>query len=187
VVATFDPVNGRRIYVNGVFTGDVDSGGGTLGDWDDTFAFVLGNEVSGSRQWQGQVRFVAIHNRALSEGQVQQNFAAGVGEKFFLLFSISHLVDVPQAYILFEVSQFDSYSYLFDKPTFISLDRMPAGRHPVRGLRIGMNGTELPVGQTYRTLDGRVTDDAYTSAGSGCRVSAPWCRWSEVPTRTSSS
>ena len=166
VVATFDPVNGRRIYVNGVFTGDVDSGGGTLGDWDDTFAFVLGNEVSGSRQWQGQVRFVAIHNRALSEGQVQQNFAAGVGEKFFLLFSISHLVDVPQAYILFEVSQFDSYSYLFDKPTFISLDPdSRPGDIPVRGLRIGMNGAELPVGQTYRTLDGRVTDDAYTSAG----------------------
>jgi hypothetical protein len=166
VVATFDPVNGRRIYVNGVFTGDADSGGGTLGDWDDTFAFVLGNEVSGSRQWQGQVRFAAVHNRALTPAQVQQNFSAGVGEKFFLLFSISHLVDVPQAYILFEVSQFDSYSYLFDRPTFISLDPdARPGDIAIRGLRIGMNGTELPVGQTYRTLDARVRDEGYTPAG----------------------
>ena len=166
VVATFDPVNGRRIYVNGTFTGDADSGGGTLGDWDDTFAFVLGNEVSGSRQWQGQVRFAAVHNRALTPAQVQQNFSAGVGEKFFLLFSISHLVDVPQAYILFEVSQFDSYSYLFDRPTFISLDPdARPGDIAIRGLRIGMNGIELPVGQTYRTLDARVRDDDYTPAG----------------------
>ena len=55
VVMTFDPVNGRRIYVNGEFTGDLDSaGGGTLGDWDNSFAFVLGNEVSNNRQWTGR-------------------------------------------------------------------------------------------------------------------------------------
>jgi len=53
-------------------------------------------------------------------------FAAGVGEKFFLLFGVSHLVNVPQAYILFEVTQNDSYSYLFNHPRFISLD--PAAR-----------------------------------------------------------
>ena len=47
VVLTYDPVNGRRIYVNGKYTGDADPrGGGTLGDWDDTFALVLGNETS---------------------------------------------------------------------------------------------------------------------------------------------
>ena len=33
VVATFDPVNGRRIYVNGEFTGDADpSAGGTIAE-----------------------------------------------------------------------------------------------------------------------------------------------------------
>ncbi len=40
--------------------------GGSLNDWDDTFAFVLGNEVSGNRQWAGVIRLVAIHNRALT-------------------------------------------------------------------------------------------------------------------------
>ena len=96
VVMTYDPVNGRRIYVNGEFTGDVDgAGGGTLGDWDNSYAFVLGNEVSNNRQWQGVLRLVAIHNRALTLEQIQQNFQAGVGEKFFMLFGISHLVNVP--------------------------------------------------------------------------------------------
>ena len=47
---------------------------------------MLGNEVSGNRQWQGVVRLVAIHNRALTQAQIQQNFDAGVGERYFLLF-----------------------------------------------------------------------------------------------------
>jgi hypothetical protein len=167
VVVTFDPVRGRRIYVNGVFTEDLDPApGGTLTDWDDTFAFVLGNEVSGTRQFQGVFRLVAVYNRALTEPQIQTNFQAGVGEKFYLLFSISHLVDVPQAYILLEVSQFDSYSYLFDKPAFISLD--PAARPgsvPLAGMRIGVNGAEAAVGQAYRTLDTTITDSQYGPLG----------------------
>jgi hypothetical protein len=172
VVATYDPVNGRRIYVNGEFTEDVDPvAGGTLGDWDDTFAFVLGNEVSGDRQFQGMFRLVAIHNRALNAAQVAQNFQAGVGEKFYLLFSVSHLVDVPQAYVMFEVSQLDSYGYLFDKPTFISLDdEATPGSIPVSGIRIGINGAEAAVGQAYRTLDTVINDSNYGPGGQ--RLSA---------------
>ena len=167
VVATYDPIRGRRIYVNGVFTGDADpAAGGTISDWDDTFAFVLGNEVSGDRQFKGVFRLVAVYNRVLTDPQIQTNFQAGVGEKFYLLFSISHLVDVPQAYILFEVSQFDSYSYLFDKPTFVSLDpTAKPGSIPISGMRIGINGTEAPVGQAYRTLDTTITDSQYGPLG----------------------
>jgi hypothetical protein len=167
VVVTYDPVRGRRIYVNGEFTGDLDpAAGGALGDWDDTFAFVLGNEVSGDRQFQGVFRLVAVYNRVLTEPQIQTNFQAGVGEKFYLLFSISHLVSVPQAYILLEVSQFDSYSYLFEKPTFISLDPAATpGSIPVAGMRIGVNGAEADVGQAYRTLDTTITDSLYGPLG----------------------
>ena len=167
VIATYDPVNGRRIYVNGEYTGDADpAAGGNIADWDDTFAFVLGNEVSGDRQFQGVFRLVAVYNRALTQPQVATNFQAGVGEKYYLLFSVSHLVDVPQAYIMFEVSQYDSYSYLFDKPTFISLD--PAARPgsiPIAGMRIGENGTEPDVGQAYRTLQSNITDSEYGPLG----------------------
>src|SRR5437867_2284258 len=96
VVLTYDPVNGQRIHVNGVSTGDADPAkGGSLANWDSTFALVLGNETTGQRQWQGVIKFVAIHNRALMQAQIQQNFAAGVGEKYYLLFGVSALTGVP--------------------------------------------------------------------------------------------
>lgn len=167
VVVTYDPVNGRRIYVNGVFTDDLDPvPGGNLIDWDNSFALVLGNEVSGDRQWQGNLRLVAIHNRALTPEQVAQNFAAGVGEKFFLLFSVAHLTGVPESYILFEVSQFDNYSYLFNEPRFISLDPAAAPDNiPLSGMRIGVNGKEAAVGQAYVNLDTVISSTFYRPAG----------------------
>jgi hypothetical protein len=168
VVLTYDPVNGRKLYVNGVFTGDVDSkGGGTLANWDDTFALVLGSEVSNTNQWTGVLQMVAIHNRALTQAQIQQNFNAGVGEKYFLLFDVSSLTNVPQSYIMMTASLNDNYSYLFTNPTFISLDstQQPNGI-PIAGIRIGVNGAEIPVGQTYIPLSTTITSSAY-HAGSG--------------------
>jgi len=166
VVMTFDPVDGRRIYVNAEYTGDLDGeGGGTLGDWDNSFALVLGNEVSSDRQWTGVIRMVAIHNRALTPQQIRQNFAAGVGEKFFLLFGIEHLIDVPQSYIVFEASQYDSYGYLFTNPRFVSLDPdTRPGSIALRGMRIGVNGAEPQVGQAYRLIDTLISDAEYSAA-----------------------
>ncbi len=157
VVATYDPVDGRRIYVNGELVTQVDPvPGGTIGDWQDTFAFVLGNEASGDRLWQGTLRLVSIHDSALTQAQIQQNFDVGVGEKFYLLFDISdHLAGAaPQSsYILFEVAQFDSYAYLFDKPHFITLDGSAPEGIDIEGMRIAMNGQEVSVGQSYANLD----------------------------------
>lgn len=167
VVLTFDPANGRRIYINGVSTGDIDSvAGGTLQDWDDSFALVLGNEASSDRSWAGALRLVAIHNRALAPEQIMQNFVAGVGEKFYLLFGLGDLVDVSQSYILFEVSRFDNYSYLFHSPTFISLDpeAQPNGL-AIAGMRIGINGKEAQLGQSFSTLDTEVSAGLYTPSG----------------------
>src|SRR5271166_2223173 len=123
VVLTYDPVNGRQIWVNGVNTGLVDpQKGGSISDWDQTFALVLGNEVSGDDSWQGLIKFVAIHSRAMTQAQIVQNYNAGVGEQYFMLFNVSSVTGLNEAYVMFTVSQFDSYSYLFAKPTFISLD-----------------------------------------------------------------
>lgn len=167
VVMTFDPTNGRQLFVNGARIDVADPAGGNLNDWDDTFAFVLGNEVSGDRQFQGVLRLVAIHNRALTPGQIAQNFDAGVGEQFKLLFGISHIIDVPDAYIVFEVSQFDSYSYLFSQPFFYSLDQNAAPANiPLQGMRVGINGREPEVGQAYANLD-VVLDSANYSIESG--------------------
>ena len=157
VVMTYSPVEGRRFYVNGLYTGDTDpQGGGSLADWDDTFALVLGNETSTNRQWEGVLRMVAIHNRALTPTQIQQNFDAGVGEKYFMLFNVSHLVpNVPQAYVMLEASQLDSYGLQFTKPTFISLDPTVTSipNVPIEGIRIGVNGLEAHVGQAYAPLN----------------------------------
>jgi hypothetical protein len=167
VVMTYDPVNGRRIYVNGEFTGDVDrEGGGTLGDWDNSFAFVLGNEVGGNAAsetaWNGVLRLVAVHNRALTLEQIRQNFEAGVGEKFFLLFGIEHITSIPRSYILFEAAQYDSAGYLFTNPRFVSLDaNARPGSLQLRGMRLGVNGAEPAVGQAYRPLDITITDAGY--------------------------
>jgi hypothetical protein len=172
VVLTYDPVNGRRLYVNGNFTGDADPrSGGSLADWDDTFSLVFGNETSNNRQWRGVLRFVAIHERALTQEQVQMNFAAGVGERYFLLFNVTTLTGVPQSYIMFEASVYDSYSYLFTRPTFISLDpTAEPGSIPVEGIRIGINGAEAQAGQAYANVDVTLTAAAY-SPGAGQRLS----------------
>src|SRR5690606_22160322 len=164
VVLTFDPVNGRRLYVNGNDTGDADPReGGTLADWDDTFTLVFGNETSNNRQWRGVLRLVAIHERALTEEQIQMNFAAGVGERYFLLFNVTELTGVPQSYIMFDASVYDSYSYLFTRPTFISLDpSVEPGSIPVKGIRIGVNGAEAQAGQAFANLDITVNDASYS-------------------------
>ncbi|HLW23222.1 MAG TPA: LamG domain-containing protein [Steroidobacteraceae bacterium] len=167
VVLTYDPVNGRQIYVNGVNQNVPDpQKGGSISNWDSTFALVLGNEVSGDRSWQGLIKFVAIHSRALTAAQVMQNYNAGVGERYYLLFNVSNVVNLNQAYIMFTVSQYDSYAYLFYQPTFISLDpTVKPGSIVAKGLRIGINGTIPLVGQAYIPLNTTITAAGYTATG----------------------
>jgi Concanavalin A-like lectin/glucanases superfamily len=169
VVLTYDPINGRQIYINGVNQNLTDpQKGGTISNWDSTFALVLGSEVSGDNAFQGEIKFLAIHQRALSAAQVMQNFNAGVGQRYYLLFNISNVpgVNVSQAYMMFTVSQYDNYSYLFYQPTFISLDATAKpGSIPLSGMRIGINGTIPLVGQAYIPLNTTITAANYTAQG----------------------
>ncbi|NOX75669.1 MAG: LamG domain-containing protein [Gammaproteobacteria bacterium] len=173
VVLTFDPILGRKVYVNGVDValddnagaGSVDSVSppGSLTDWDDSFAFVFGSEVSGEYPWAGKLRLVAIHNSAMTPAQITQNFDAGVGEKFFLLFGVGDIGGLPaKSFVMFEVSQYDSYSYLFNTPTFVNLDGgfIPAGEI-IKGIHIGMNGQEPAVGQAFRNLSTTINTSDY--------------------------
>jgi hypothetical protein len=167
VVLTYDPVNGRQIYVNGVNQNIPDpQKGGSISNWDSTFALVLGNEVSGDDSWQGVIKFVAIHSRALSAAQVLQNFNAGVGQRYYLLFDVSSVVGLNQSYIMLTASQYDSYGYLFYQPTFISLDpSVKPTSIPISGMRIGINGTIPLVGQAYIPLNTTITAANYTPQG----------------------
>lgn len=175
VVVTFDPVNGRRIYVNGQFSGDDDPiGGGLLNSWNESFAVVLGNTTSGANPWAGALRMVAIHNRALNGEQIAQNFDVGVGQKFFLMFSVSELLDreglchemageerTNYCYVVFEVSQFDESSYLFNRPFFVNIN--PNGgtvEFDLAGIRLGINGKLAEVGQAFVNVDAQVSTAA---------------------------
>ncbi|MET1256036.1 LamG domain-containing protein [Aliikangiella maris] len=164
VVATFSPTEGRKIYVNGTLAAEENvETGGTLTDWNDTYAFVLGNEVSNNRLWQGTFRMVAIHNRALNLEQINQNYDVGVGEKFYMLFGISHLIDLPESFIVYEVSQWDSFAYLFDKPFFINLNNQTIPSDiDIEKIRIAVNGKEAKNGQAYKTLTTRLNSSQYS-------------------------
>ncbi len=168
VVATYDPVAGRKIYVNGALVNVTDpiAVSTSLSPWLDTYAFLLGQSASGSQRWKGQIRMVEIHNRSLTPAQIAQNYQAGVGEKFFLLFSIAEQIGIPDSYIMFEVSQYDSYSYLFDKPTFINLnpDWTP-GEFTIGSMRLAINGKEAVAGQAFANMN--TTIDSSYSPDSG--------------------
>lgn len=167
VVVTFDPVRGRRIYVNGEFTGDNDPlAGAVMKDWDNGYALVVGNEVSGNRPWTGSVRFLAIHKRAMSDADIQTNFEVGVGARYLLLFNVSELIDQPacfstsadgtssNCFIVFEVQQIDDYGYQFAAPFFTVLGGGELSSPvPLKGVRIGVNGTEASAGQVFANLD----------------------------------
>lgn len=165
VVATFSPTEGRKIFVNGelVASEDVETGG-TLNDWNDTYAFVLGSSPAGDRKFAGTYRMVAIHNRTLTQEQIVQNFDVGVGEKFFMLFGISHLIDLPESYLMYEVSQFDSYSYLFAEPTFVNLDGEAVPNNiDIEKFRVAINGKEATTGQAYKNVIANVNSTDYNN------------------------
>lgn len=164
VVINYDGVNGRRIYVNGEFTQDIDATpAGNLSEWDPSFAFVLGNEASGDVPWAGTIRMVAMHNRVLTESQIAQNFEVGVGQKFYVMFAIGELINISDAFVVFEASQFDSYSYLFSQPFFISLnDGAVIDAIPLEGMRIGVNGRETNSGQVFAPLKAELSAVNYS-------------------------
>ena len=104
---------------------------------------------------------------------------AGVGERYFLLFSLKDksqeegddgvdLIDTPDSYILLEASQFDNHSYLFHSPRYISLNETPGNiDFAIRGMRIGINSEESAVGQVYRNLDLQVDQNDMTLSPYG--------------------
>ena len=177
VVITQDPVNGRRIYVNGVDTGIRDTAA-AIRNWDDTFALIIGNEANGNRQWQGTMRLLAVHNKVLTPAQILQNYDVGVGQKFYLLFGIGELIELPDSYIVFEVAQFDSYSYLFNAPYVINLQgrSLPATLQ-IEGMALGLNGKEVVTGQAwikqqFSLTGGTVLDEALPLSQQGTIIAA---------------
>jgi len=168
VVMTFDSVKGSRIFVDGVQVAPLDGMGnpvatnisthGTnLSAWDDAFAFVLGDEATSGGLWKGKIRLAAIHNRVLTQSQIQQNYNVGVGQKYFMLFSVAQQLgaNFEDSYVMFGLELYDNNSYLFNNPTFINLDPdwVPPSDFTISGMRIGINAREALVGQAFANIN----------------------------------
>jgi len=151
VAMTFDAVTGRKVYINGQLSIEENLNTDTL-DWLDTQMLVLGNEVTNDRLWQGVIKLVAIHNKALTGAEIQQNFDAGTGNLVTMRFDVSAVVG-QTAYVDFQVSQIDPAGYMFAKPVYVS----DASGVAVKNIRIGVNGAVPVAAQPFRRIDTVVT------------------------------
>ncbi len=76
VVYTRDASGVARIYLDSVqrALGPVD---GNFSNWDSDFRLALANELTEVRPWLGEFYLLAVYDRALSQVEVDQNFASG--------------------------------------------------------------------------------------------------------------
>jgi hypothetical protein len=154
VVVTYDQFRGRRIYVDGRWTGDVDPiSPGRFWTWEPSNRLALGAEPGRNGPWKGQIRLLALYQQALTDDEIQQNFEAGVGERRLLRFDVSQWMGPGNA-VEFTVTDFDSYSYLFCQPTLRSPE--PNGSR-IANIQIAVNGELAPSGQGFSTVDTTAT------------------------------
>ena len=146
IVATFDEATGRKVYINGQLS--IEENLADTLDWLDNQTFVLGNEVTNNRLWQGILRMVAIHNQALSGAEVQQNFDAGAGNISTLRFDLAAALGAP-GYIDMQFAELDGESYLFAQPVLVS-DATPIR---VKNIRVAVNDVAPVYEQVFRRLD----------------------------------
>ncbi len=154
VVITYDQLAGRKIFVDGVWTEDVDPiAAGRLWNWSPTHRLVMGNDVSNDRQWLGQIRFAAIYDRPLSPAAILQNYEAGIGRRITLSFDVSEWTG-GNSRIEFSVTELDGYSYLFCAPTFVTDIAAPIR---IQNMRVSLNGIIPVAGQGFINMNALVT------------------------------
>jgi hypothetical protein len=72
---------------------------------------------------------------------------------------------------MFEVSQFDNYSYLFNQPRFISLDPNavinPPAKVAIAGIQLGINGRIGEIGQAFQNIDTRPDEHEWNYTPDG--------------------
>lgn len=163
VVTTFDVASGRKVYINGQLS--IEENVPDTLDWLDTQLLVIGNEVTNDRIWQGVFRLVAIHNKALSGAEIQQNFDAGTGNLVTIRFDVSAVLG-QTGYIDFQAAQIDAQGYLFANPTFVS----DAANVAIKSIRIGVNG-QIPVAaQPFRSVDTIATQTGFQLSPLGAVI-----------------
>ncbi len=150
VVTTFDAASGRKVFVNGQLS--IEENAADTLNWLDNQLLVIGNEVTDNRLWQGVFKLVAIHNKALTGVEVQQNYDAGTASLVTMRFDVSAVVG-QTAFVEMKVAQIDEASYLFAQPTFVG----DATDVAIKNIRIGVNGGVPVAAQPFRRIDTIVT------------------------------
>ena len=76
VLYTRDASGVAAMYVDGVAqaSGTIS---GDLSNWNSGYRLALANELTSNRHWRGELHLVAIYDRALTAGDVNQNYTAG--------------------------------------------------------------------------------------------------------------
>ena len=64
------------LYIDGVVNLTFTRTGGTT-MWDTTYRIIVANEGTNDRTWLGELHLIAVYDRALDIGEVEQNFMAG--------------------------------------------------------------------------------------------------------------
>ena len=64
----------EKLYVDGKLRQISSSLEGIFSNWDPKAFFVIGNEHTGDRLWQGKIYLVALYNRALGDEEIYQNY-----------------------------------------------------------------------------------------------------------------
>ena len=152
LVMTYDSAaGGRKIYINGQLAAEENIPNDAI-NWENDNLFVIGNEVTNNRLWQGIFRMVAVHNSALSPVEVAQNFDAGLGTITTLAFDVSNIVGAP-ASVQMQVSEMDDNAYLFAVPTLMT----DVAGIQVRNVRVSVNNNIPVATQAFRSVDMMVT------------------------------
>ena len=64
----------EKLYVDGKLRETSSALEGIFSNWDPKAFFVIGNEHTGDRLWQGKIYLVALYNRALGDEEIYQNY-----------------------------------------------------------------------------------------------------------------
>jgi len=168
VVLTYDPVNGQRIYVNGIYTGDADPAkGGSLANWGQHLRAGARQRDHRSAPVAGrhQVRrpFTTARSRRRRSSRTSP---PALARSTTCCSASARCRGVSQSYILFQASQYDNFS-LPVLPAEVHQPRSQAAvpaNLQISGMRLGVNGVLAPAGQAYATLSASVGGANYTAA-----------------------
>ena len=134
-------------------------------NWQDDNVFILGNEATNNRLWQGVYKMVAIHNTALNGAQIVQNFEAGAGAITSLRFDVASVLGAP-GYVEMQAYEMDPFAYVFARPMLVT----DVTGVQVKNMRVAVNNNVPVAAQAFRRVDMMVTQSGQEISNQGSLI-----------------